>query len=245
MNILFDAGWPSTVMVVILLELSSTMSQQSDDCPDGWFEHNGQCYHFYIHSDKNVQEATIYCGQLFSGLVSINNQGEHAFIQNWLDIHDVARQKWFTSGIRDNSGALLWDSSGEGITTDFFPDSQIRDQKLKDPVTGLQINVIVYTFSESLNHYMWSWGQQLVNGPFICELSKSDTWLLYQSQRDYSYGNLDEHPSSWEIGPSITLLSGDTIFYEFGDTITTIVLECQATGNPAPTYRWFRKQNTL
>ncbi|KAH9505524.1 hypothetical protein Btru_057496, partial [Bulinus truncatus] len=235
----------SALLVLILFTAGPANTQLIYDCPAGWIEHDSQCYNFYFKTDKNVQEAAIYCGTFYSTLVSINSLTEHEFVQKWLDVHDGSRLKWLTSGFRDDSGTLVWDGQQGNIATDYFPDVPTRDQKLKDPVTGLQYNIIVYMFYESLNQYMWSWGRQLTVGPFICEMTKTESWRFYQTTRDFSFGNNETNPSSWETGPNITFVSPDTVLYDFGQTTTTLVLECLATGNPLPVYRWLRKRSSL
>ncbi|KAH9505526.1 hypothetical protein Btru_057498 [Bulinus truncatus] len=147
------------------------------------------------------------------------------------------RLKWLTSGFRDDSGTLVWDGQQGNIATDYFPDVPTRDQKLKDPVTGLQYNIIVYMF--------YVLGSPATVGPFICEMTKTESWRFYQTTRDFSFGNNETNPSSWETGPNITFVSPDTVLYDFGQTTTTLVLECLATGNPLPVYRWLRKRSSL
>ncbi|GFS00256.1 hypothetical protein ElyMa_006394500 [Elysia marginata] len=69
------------------------------------------------------------------------------------------------------------------------------------------------------------------------------TWYklcFYQWQGAYGTSNSD--PAQWKMGPNITYHSPTTLFFEIeNEVFTPFVLDCQAVGNPRPTYRWFRQ----
>ncbi|CAG5132278.1 unnamed protein product, partial [Candidula unifasciata] len=147
-------------------------------------------------------------------------------------------QDWFTSGFRDLTGRLLWESDGTEIRTDYFPNPSDRNKTVQDPLTKIEYNQIVYRFHKgSQNEYMWAWSRLMKTGPFICEISQLDAWKLHQQKRDFSYGTSITDPNLLQIGPNITYQSPDTIFFETSGRMTTVVLECQATGYPSPSYR--------
>ncbi|GFN94654.1 contactin [Plakobranchus ocellatus] len=78
-------------------------------------------------------------------------------------------------------------------------------------------------------------------GGFICQIDKADTWKIYQQRRDFSYGTGVTDPNQWRTGPNITFHSPNTLFFHTGSMMTPVVLDCQASGNPRPTYKWFRQ----
>ncbi|BFZ06512.1 hypothetical protein BsWGS_09551 [Bradybaena similaris] len=229
--------------LLLLVLAPTTKTQQTlTDCPNPWIVNNASCYNFVPSTDMTYQEASIACLQSYSTLVSVNSADEHRFLQNWLNKHDSLRRDWFTSGYRDLTGRLLWESDGSAILTDYFPSPSDRNKTVVDPVTKIEYNQIVYRFFRGAqNEYSWAWSRLMKTSPFICELSLQDSWKLYQQKRDFSYGANTTDPNLLEIGPNITYQSPDTIFFETSGHMTTVVLDCQATGYPTPSYRWFRK----
>ncbi|CAL1530767.1 unnamed protein product [Lymnaea stagnalis] len=234
------------LMVVVMASLGSDVlpanTQQIDECPSDWFEYSGHCYKFVLSPERTFQEAVIVCQQDMSSLVSVNSAGEHGFIQNWLNTHDGHRREWFTSGHRDVGGTLVWDYDGGLIDVTYFQDDNTRDRVNFEP-TSLEFNIIVYKYFAGSDAYLWAWGRLMKPGSFICEINKLDTWKLYQQQRDFSYGSNSTDPNSWEIGPNITSLSPNTIFFDLGGRTTTVVLDCVATGNPRPDFMWLRQSS--
>ncbi|CAL1546787.1 unnamed protein product [Lymnaea stagnalis] len=227
-------------LVQFIMIIHHVTGQHDVACPPVWFEYSGHCYKFVLSPERTFQEAAIVCQQDMSSLVSVNSAGEHGFIQNWLNTHDGHRMQWFTSGLRETGGAIVWDSDGSQADTTYFDDERRQNEKLVDVLTGLENNVVVYKYSAAANNYLWAWSRLMKTGSFVCEMDKSDVWKLYQQQRDFSYGTNTSDPNLWERGPSISFISPDTVFYEVAGRTSTVVLECVASGNPRPTYKWVR-----
>ncbi|XP_059177201.1 contactin-like [Physella acuta] len=230
-------------LVVLLVMVLALEGQLYEGCPSAWFEYSGRCYNFVFTPLRTYQEATIYCQQDFSTLVSINSPGEHSFIQTWLITHDAHRNDWLTSGYRDAADRILWDSDGSLVTENFFPDPAARDRQDVDEKLSIVYNIIVYRYMASSNSYVWAWSRLMKSANFICEINKEDSWKLYQHARDFSYGSNITDPNLWEMAPNITYQSPDTVFYDSNSQRTTVVLECLATGNPRPVYKWYRKSS--
>ncbi|XP_059179252.1 contactin-3-like [Physella acuta] len=228
------------ILILTVIELK-ILAQNIESCPDGWFEEAGQCYNFIFSPALTYQEAAIFCQKDMTSLVSINSLAEHNFIKTWLHTHDQSRQLWFTSGYRDKTGKLLWESDASDITEMFFSDHDSPDKVYVDPWMNLEYNSIVYKYFESSDEFLWSWSRLMKPGPFVCEVSLSDTWRMYQQQRDFSYGENVTDPEKWETGPNITHQSPDTVFFEIAGKRENVVLDCVASGNPHPQYRWYRK----
>ncbi|KAK6970966.1 contactin-3 [Biomphalaria glabrata] len=77
---------------------------------------------------------------------------------------------------------------------------------------------------------------------YICQMNRADVWKLDQLKRDFSYGTNITDPNLWETGPNITYLSPDTVFYRVDGQTTKVILDCVATGNPRPTFKWFKRR---
>ncbi|KAH9507424.1 hypothetical protein Btru_058046, partial [Bulinus truncatus] len=208
----------------------------AQDCPVGWFEFSDVCYNFVFRPERTFQEAVIACDQGASALLSVRSLDDHTFVQGWLKTHDAARSGWLTSGYRDNAGTLIWDSDGSIISKDYFLDSDSRNGE-SNRLVGQDYSVIVYKYIGSTSEYVWSWERSSQPSSYICQMNRTDGWKLYQNTRDFSYGSNISDPNLWEVGPNITYLSQDTVFYKVDGQVTTVMLDCVATGNPRPTYR--------
>ncbi|KAK6970962.1 contactin, partial [Biomphalaria glabrata] len=150
-------------------------------------------------------------------------------------------REWFTSGYRDDTGVIVWDSDGSSVSTDFFPDIATRDRTQVDSWTQLSNDVIVYKYSVSSKTYEWEWSRMMKTGAYICQMNKTDVWRFYQQQRDFSFGsNVTDH-NKWQVGPKIISQSQDTVFYQSPSGMTSVKLHCLAQGNPQPTYTWYRE----
>ncbi|GFR92176.1 contactin [Elysia marginata] len=240
-------SWLSSPVGFLALLLSvwvfPVQAQQSDECPATWYEHADRCYKFVQHPTP-VQRARIECQQDSATLVNIRSVADHLFIQEKLEIKTAAGQEWFTSGYRALDGSLKWAADGSDVTTDFFPSQAIRDQNKDDPGLNIPYNRIVYKYQGggSNNSFVWGWNRIMSPGGYICQIDKTDTWKIYQQRRDFSYGTgvTDQH--LWKTGPNITYHSANTLFFETESGTTPVVLDCQASGNPSPKYRWFRQK---
>ncbi|XP_012936437.1 contactin [Aplysia californica] len=236
---------PGLLVVMMLMMAPVFVSgQETNDCPPNWFTFGGQCYHFVQKPLRTVQEAVLYCQRNHSSLLSVDTQSEHNFIQNWLLKQDGGRQEWLTSGFREASGRMVWTADKSEIDPDshHFVSDAARDEDRKDPRNDLKHNRIVYRYFEDAQQYFWAWQRIMVARPFICEISQQDTWKMYQEERDFSFGTGIQDPNKWQVGPKIVGQSMDTVFFRVGDRMTPVVLECEATGNPAPSYRWIRRK---
>ncbi|XP_059177200.1 contactin-like [Physella acuta] len=226
--------------MLLALTVQDTKTEAVDDCPSGWYQNQGQCYNFVTTQLATQQRATFYCQQFHASLISIDTADEHVFVQKWLTSYDTGRHPWLTSGYRDLTGRMFWESDESPIKTDFFPDDASRERTYEDAATGSEYNVIAYKFSDSLNEYRWRWMRLVEPGYFVCEMSKVNTWKMYQQARDFSYGTGISDVSLLQMAPNITYQSRDVVFFEYGTGTTTVVLDCVASGNPSPEYRWYR-----
>nr|KAI8744128.1 contactin-3-like [Biomphalaria glabrata] len=230
-----------SLLLLFLRFRPSDQTQSIEDCPPSWFHSSGLCYNFVFQPEKTYQEALLHCQQDMAQLVSIKTAGQHEFIQTWLKTHDAAGRDWFTSGIKERSGHFVWNSDGSNVTDTYFGDHELVDKIKIDIWTRLENNVVVYKYFATVDQYMWGWNRVMKPGAFICQIEQAETWRFYQQQRDFSYGSTSSNPTAWEFAPNITYISQDTIFFETRGQTTDVTLECLASGNPIPQYRWFRK----
>ncbi|KAK3779087.1 hypothetical protein RRG08_011112 [Elysia crispata] len=230
--------------VLFLARVSLSSAQESDECPVTWYEHANRCYKFEQKSAP-VQLARIQCQQDWATLASVRSAADHAFIQKQLETKTAAGQEWFTGGYRAPDESLKWLADGSDITTDFFPSDAVRKQMNVDYGLNIPQNRIVYKYDatgKNQSSFVWGWSRVMSPGGYICQIDKADTWKIFQQRRDFSYGTGVTDPSQWKTGPHITYQSPDTLFFKTESGSTPVVLDCQATGNPTPKYRWFRNK---
>ncbi|KAH9507423.1 hypothetical protein Btru_058044 [Bulinus truncatus] len=239
-------------LVLVVMTTPSLLTVVIEDCPPAWFQHSGFCYNFIFYPELTYQEAMLHCQQDMAYLVSVRTVDEHEFIQDWLKRHDTDGRQWLTSGIRERHGHLVWNSDDGEVPTSFFGDHETTQKLTFDQLTRLENNVIVYKYYATNDQYMLGWSRLMKPGPYICKIHQQDTWKFHQQQRDFysinsrnyhvtAYGSSSADPSTWEVAPNITAISRDTIFFETRGLTTDVLLDCVATGNPLPEYRWFKK----
>ncbi|RUS76986.1 hypothetical protein EGW08_015243 [Elysia chlorotica] len=232
------------VLVLFIAALTLLAAQESNECPQNWLEHDNRCYKF-VNTPTPVQMARLQCQQDSASLITVRSAADHFFLQRQLEMKTKAAQLWFTGGYRASDGSLRWSEDGSLITTDFFPSDDVRNQVKLDDSLNIPYNLIVYKYAGGgqNNSFLWDWSRIMTPGGFICQIDKADTWKIFQARRDFSYGSGITDSSLWKTGPNITFLSPNTLFFMTEvKTTTPVVLDCQATGNPTPKYRWFRQK---
>lgn len=227
------------LMVLLSACVQPGFAQQPDACPRGYVANGNSCYNFVFNPTLTFQEAEVACQQHGAFLVSVESTSEHQFVSSWLTRQDPNRHVWLTSGVQSNSH-FRWISDQSDITTHFFPSDEIRNQRSVDQLSNIPNNLVVYRYWPDEDEFMWGWGRIMVPSPYICELKKSDVWKYYQKARDFTFGTGITDPNAWPRGPNITSQSENTVFVSERDgTVRPFSIECFATGNPAPTYKWY------
>ncbi|KAK3801889.1 hypothetical protein RRG08_054524, partial [Elysia crispata] len=227
-------------ILLILHALPQGHAQQGDECPELWYEHKNFCYKFEQHP-TTIQRAQIECQQDWATLLKVHDSAEHAFIQRILEQKTTSVPVWFTSGYRAGDGTLKWARDGSDIQTNFFL-PQVRNRRDQLPGLNIENDRIVYEYDKANRSFVWTWNRIMSPGGFICQIAKADTWKIFQQRRDFSYGSSSRDENQWNMGPNITYHSPNTLFFEIEkDRVTPFVLDCQAVGNPRPTYKWFRQ----
>ncbi|XP_071103129.1 contactin-3-like [Haliotis cracherodii] len=101
-----------------------------------------------------------------------------------------------------------------------------------------QGEVIVYKYG--VIGYGWSLVHPGDKLPYICEISMAESYRIVHVDRDYDYGLVSYDPNELLRGPAFVTQPESLVVV--GKTIAATI-ECTATGNPRPKYKWFTGQN--
>ncbi|KAH9505461.1 hypothetical protein Btru_057388 [Bulinus truncatus] len=185
---------------------------------------------FYLLIKKRCKP--FFSQEFGAGLVSVETRPEHEFVSKWLQMNDIYVRDWYTSGIRESSSKkgsqFVWKATGNEVTgQDEFWD---ENTNFNDSV-----GVIVYKYVDS--GFRWSIIQPSVKLPYICEVPISEAYRIVHDYRDFDYGLEKFDANSLERGPHFVLQPHSLVVV---GNPTEVVLECVVTGNPQPSYSWWK-----
>ncbi|GAB1609323.1 contactin-like [Argonauta hians] len=218
------------VLAILTQNIIQNGADKIFDCPETWVQHGRSCYQFQFFQKATFQESEMACQVYGAQLVSINNREEHEFVMKWLKADDILRNTWFTSGILELSEDFtIWWKDGTNFT------GVSSDWLTKPPASVTKSDHLIYSYTG--DSYKWSLAVKDVEAAYICEIDRSEVFRMMVESRGFDYGS-DYHDLNDILrGPQIVSESEDLVIVA-GDKSTFI--ECIATGNPKPTYRWFR-----
>ncbi|XP_052820357.1 contactin-5-like [Mya arenaria] len=208
-------------------------------CPSSWVLFESHCYGFITDNPKILEEADSSCWTKGARLLTVNSESEHQMISRYLTENDIVLQStWYTSGYYVTNG-IRWGSG------DVIFDVNINDFWNAPPNTMSRLyNKIAYKYGNG----RWIYGWALVSGSqhhnYICEMPLADVHYMDVLNRDYDYGQGLVNTKDLSRGPMMTSEPRDVVV--FGEGMgTSIAIECQASGQPAPRYTWYRGNDTL
>ncbi|KAL3852170.1 hypothetical protein ACJMK2_015845 [Sinanodonta woodiana] len=225
------------LLLIVLQTLLLGVASQVYECPSSWVSSEGRCYLFVFDPMEVYEQAKQRCQTDGADLLSIDTFTENTFITNYLRNVDQLRGEWYTSGERDTtsrvSGMFLWRSTGQYIPEEFnfwiTPSEKFK--------AGTNI---VYR-GQSTGQYSWALvSDTSTKRPFICEISQSEVYRIFQSDRGFDYGLDIKDPNLIPRGPKWRVEAKDTII--IGDS-SLVYLECDADGYPVPTFTWTRNSS--
>lgn len=219
---------------LLLCMLTAGVSSQIGDCPFGWLSHQQGCYEFLKDPIALYEEADKICKGKGAALVSVNTPDEHRFIDQEIRRIDVERRyTWWTSG-SDINNVVKWEGDGQfavDATVSFWMDSA----HLTNPAIH-----IVYRYSYRRPGFWWVKQFRNVKSNYICEIPLAEVHRLVQDSRDFTFGTNVIDPDNVEKGPTFVIQPKDIVI-----TARTLSasIECMASGNPQPEYRWYKGDN--
>ncbi|XP_070192772.1 contactin-like isoform X2 [Littorina saxatilis] len=217
------------LLALLLLGVAPVHSQVVfSECLAGWYKFSEQCYKFIGYPRLKQAAASGYCQTNGATLISVNDLQEQAFVIDWLEKYDGARDTWLTSGyVTTLPEGVQWLGDGTSSTS-FGWHSTVDKTKLEDG------DIVIFSYSGT--QYSWSVGDGGKNSSFICEIPLQDTYKIVEEKRDFDYGLAIDNPELAPRGPKFmkepvetTILSKTTAAY----------LDCLADGIPKPEYSWW------
>lgn len=206
------------------------------DCPAPWQGFQDKCYKFELRIET-IQGAREACQRDGANLLSIESQQEHEFISTYLGANIVDTRVFFTSGKRSDPTSLeyFWEHDGTPIESyQFWLNNEVR----KMNGTRIAYSTLGAEWGWTLVNEVDKTGKDVPNR-FICELSKTDIFKILEQERNFDYGSLETDPSKFEVGPKF-LREPAHISFDPKSTETVVTVNCLATGNPEPEYKWYR-----
>ncbi|XP_062597983.1 contactin-like [Saccostrea cucullata] len=226
------ASWISAALTAFFVTCDSQLIPASD-CPLNWYPFEKHCYKFIVYPLRTFREAATECEEYGAGLLSVNSAQEHEFINNLLKRIDQDRSLWYTSGHKEQNH-VKWTGDGTVSANDVtFWASPDDSRSLSD--------FIVYKYSVSNLNYAWGATDGGQSFKFICEIPRSETQRLLQENRDFTYGTNITDPSLAPRGPKFTMHPSNTVLTNRSHLPS---IECNAIGNPQPSYSWHRTDVT-
>ncbi|XP_078334418.1 contactin-like isoform X2 [Crassostrea virginica] len=219
--------------LAICLGLCNSQLIPTANCPLNWYTFEDNCYKFSVYPPRTYNEAAKECEAQGAGLLSINSDQEHQFIDQTLQRIDRDKSLWYTSGYKDQNH-VKW--SGDGSVSG----DDVRFWASPEDFRSLS-KFIVYKYSASLQKF--AWGAVTGGEPhrFICEIPRTETQRLLQENRDFTYGSNLTDPSLAPRGPRYTMHPVNLVLTNRSHLPS---IECEATGNPQPKYAWHRTDVT-
>ncbi|CAH1783325.1 unnamed protein product [Owenia fusiformis] len=204
------------------------------DCPPGWREYLDRCYRFQRFPYSDLAGAKISCSDNGATLLSVNDNGEHGFVEQTFNTIDPGpgRQRWYTSGRRNPSRP--WQYYWEGDGTDIQRFEAWKDDTEKEKPTP---DNIMYAWDG--NKWAWHLVDQSEQLPFICEISKSDVYKILEGERDFDYGVENPDPNTIPRGPVLQTEPESTI-YDTDSSEKVVRLMCDADAYPPADYTWYK-----
>jgi len=202
------------------------------DCPAPWIGFNENCYKFVLFTAPiNVARST--CATDGAFLVAVRSRDENDFVVGWLQANARQGLPFFTGGYRTQTGSttFYWEPDGSEITGEEF--------WFSDRVRNLTGNRIVY-YTDGAN---WGWSlfdDSAPNAalPYICQINKANIYQIVNFNRGFDYGINELDITMIPRGPRFTKQPVNNI-YDPMSAITTVLMDCEADGNPVPTYQWY------
>ncbi|KAL8610221.1 hypothetical protein ACOMHN_038916 [Nucella lapillus] len=235
------------VTFFLLLGVVAVHSQVSiTKCVDGWLFYSNQCYKFvnypklklddasrfcqFVNYPKlKLDDASRFCQKNGASLININSIEEHAYIIQWLEKFDSNKDMWLTSGIvTKQPQGVRW--LGDGTFTNslnFWLEGSFADKQDSD----------ILAYNSSTTQYGWVVGDPSKNSSFICEIRVQDSYKIVEKKRDFDYGLDIDNPNLAPRGPHFVEEPVNTIILS---KTRAAFLDCLASGNPKPSYLWFR-----
>ncbi|XP_045161359.2 contactin-like isoform X2 [Mercenaria mercenaria] len=214
---------------IILLGILHGTEEQflSTGCPSGWVLHQSTCYKF-AEEQMVYEEADAACWAFGARLLSVGSFSEHQFVSGFMMTNKLSRQTYyFTSGYYF-LGRLYW----EGDRTDGGPTFWLNDQP---PAHEGKIYRIAYIYTET--EYKWINVSASILAHYICEIPRPQAQRLDLMDRDFSYGLDKSDVKNIKIGPTFVSQPESIVVFE---GVEVVDIECTATGNPYPKYKWYR-----
>ena len=211
----------------LIAVIRSTSAQY--DCPSPWLTSADKCYKFELEP-ATLDDASRICEENGADLVSVNSRQEHEFIANWLSTNAKMKSDWYTSGRLEvhtpDSIRYRWDGDGTQLEGHEFWQPNGKTRK------GDRI-----LYNNNGNAWRWILGYGSAKRPFICEISRGDTFRIVDEERSFSYGIDEISTGLLEKGPKIEVQPKNVIYIP-GTVNKIVTFPCQATGNPFPSYEW-------
>lgn len=219
---------------------------RASQCPKGWVNFADSCYKFVRHNSAYFQNASQYCDNYNSRLLSVNNFEENQFILDWLQENDPNKRLWLTSALVTN-GQNNWQWATD-LGSKFINNNDLW-LPANSSYDRFAFNGAAYTFSQSAN----KWGLIRIdnNRPaysFICEYVNIPSNAAIGNmflERGLDYGLNIHNKSLIPRGPKMVVEPKDVIFDISGRSHSNkLKLECVADGYPKPEYKWYREDNS-
>lgn len=215
----------------------------TNECPRGWQGFSDSCYKFVRSSSAHFLNASLYCENYNSKLISINDFEENDFILKWLQDYDPFKRLWLTSAIV-NYGQNNWQWSGDPASK--FINNGDLWLPLSPGNDRMIFNGAAFSFSPTFN----KWGLIRVENTkpsysFICEFVNSPSNIAVGNKyldRGLDYGLNIHNKSLIPRGPKIIIEPKDVVFDVSGRSHSNqLKLKCLADGLPKPLYTWYRE----
>ncbi|KAL8616442.1 hypothetical protein ACOMHN_041045 [Nucella lapillus] len=228
------------VILCAVLLLRACRAQNIFDCPTNWETYGDSCYHFVGNPPLKADQAAGACSNLGSSLLDIQSVEENSFITTRLETRDPFQRTWLTSG----RGVEAADQVAAGLTAyEWASLSQPVPDTLQfwlpaQPPPGVDLSsaVIAYSFGET--GYGWSVVSTGAALPYVCKVARAEAYRIVNTARGFDYGVSGDAGSALWRGPGLVVVPQSVVVV--GETGEAAVLQCVASANPEPQYRWFR-----
>ncbi|XP_059169995.1 contactin-like [Physella acuta] len=106
------------------------------------------------------------------------------------------------------------------------------------PNMSLDSGVIIYT--QGATGPGWLFTNRTMARAYICKIPRAEAYRIVLSNRGFDYGIEGADMKNLETGPFFIEQPNSVVVVS---QVEDVVVECLATGNPLPVYKWFRGAN--